>query len=50
MATRRNAAKAAAKAAPKTETVKAEVKTTAAEVKAETPVLSGRAHPVPAQS
>ncbi len=37
MATRRNAAKAPAKAAPKTETVKAEVKT-AAEVKAETPV------------
>ncbi len=37
MATRRNAAKAAAKAAPKTETVKA-VKTTAAEDKAEAPV------------
>mgnify|MGYP000043112485 CR=1 FL=1 len=38
MATRRNAAKAAAKAAPKTETAKAEVKTAATEVKAETPV------------
>ena len=38
MATRRNAAKAPAKAAPKTETVKAEAKTAAAEVKAETPV------------
>lgn len=38
MATRRSAAKAAAKAAPKTETAKAEVKTAAAEVKAETPV------------
>ena len=38
MATRRNAAKATAKAAPKTETVKAEAKTAAAEVKAETPV------------
>ena len=38
MATRRNAAKATAKAAPKTETAKAEVKTAAAEVKAETPV------------
>ena len=38
MATRRNAAKAPAKAAPKTETAKAEAKTAAAEVKAETPV------------
>ena len=38
MATRRNAAKAPAKAAPNTETVKAEAKTAAAEVKAETPV------------
>ena len=34
MATRRNAAKATAKAAPKTETAKAEVKTAAAPVKA----------------
>ena len=46
MATRRNAAKAPAKAAPKTETVKAEVKTTAAEAPVKAVVEAPAAKPV----
>ena len=46
MATRRNAAKATAKAAPKTETAKAEVKTAAAETPVKAVVEAPAAKPV----